>query len=125
MKTCAYCGRENEDQAIRCQECGAELARVPASTEHTPNEPDETGRFEKAVVLDNEVQAELVDSVLSERDIPHLMRSYHDSAYDGLFQFSAGWGRVEAPLQRRDEILEILDTIRRESDQQNAEPAEG
>jgi hypothetical protein len=22
MKTCSYCGRENEDAAIRCQECG-------------------------------------------------------------------------------------------------------
>ena len=49
-------------------------------------------KLEKIAVLDSEVQAELVDSVLSERGIPHLMRSYHDSALDGLYQARAGWG---------------------------------
>ena len=53
--------------------------------------------LEKIAVLDNEVQAELVDSVLSERNIPHLMRSYHDSALDGIYQAKSGWGHVEAP----------------------------
>ncbi|MGD0519520.1 MAG: hypothetical protein ABSA26_18455 [Thermoguttaceae bacterium] len=82
-------------------------------------------RFDKIANISNDVEALRLRGELEERGIPHAMYSYHDSAYDGLFQFSAGWGRVEAPLQRRDEILEILDTIRRESDQQNAEPAEG
>ena len=54
-------------------------------------------RLEKVVVLDNEVLAELVDSILTEREIPHLMRSYRDSVYDGLFQTAAGWGHIEAP----------------------------
>ena len=97
MKTCTYCGRENEDQATTCRECGVELARVPASTEPTATEPDETGRFEKAVVLDNEVQAELMDEILSGRDIPHIMQSYHDSALDGIFQAGKGWGVILAP----------------------------
>jgi hypothetical protein len=39
---------------------------------------DRMERFEKIVMLDNEVQAELVDSVLSARGIPHIMQSYHD-----------------------------------------------
>ena len=115
MKTCTYCGRENEDQAIRCQECGAELARVPASTEHTPNEPDETGRFEKAVVLDNEVQAELMDEILSGRDIPHIMQSYHDSVLDGIFQAGKGWGVILAPANFRDEILAALADVKSQS----------
>jgi len=25
MKTCAYCGRENEDAALRCVECGSQF----------------------------------------------------------------------------------------------------
>ena len=64
--------------------------------------------FHKIAVLDNEVQAQLLDSALSDRGIPHMMRCYYDSAYDGLFQFGKGWGHVEAPEEHREEILQIL-----------------
>ena len=72
-------------------------------------------KLEKIAVLDSEVQAELVDSVLEERGIPHLMRSYHDSAYDGIFQTHAGWGHVEAPAANRDEILAVIEDIKRQA----------
>jgi hypothetical protein len=70
-------------------------------------------KLEKIAILDSEVQAELVDSVLAERGIPHLMRSYHDSAYDGIFQTHGGWGHVEAPAAYREEILGVIEDIRR------------
>ncbi len=69
-------------------------------------------KLEKIAVLDNEVQAELLDSVLEERGIPHVMRSYYDSALDGIFQARAGWGHVEAPLSFRDEIMAVLADIK-------------
>ena len=72
-------------------------------------------KLEKIAVLDSEVQAELVDSVLSERDIPHLMRSYHDSAYDGIFQTHGGWGHIEAPQSFRDDILAVIEDIKRQA----------
>ncbi|MCX6927689.1 MAG: hypothetical protein NT154_31435 [Verrucomicrobia bacterium] len=72
-------------------------------------------KLEKIAVLDSEVQAELVDSVLSEREIPHIMRSYHDSAYDGIFQTGGGWGEVEAPVSFRDEILNLIKDIKRQA----------
>jgi hypothetical protein len=31
MKSCAYCGRENEDDAVRCHECGTAQFVLPAS----------------------------------------------------------------------------------------------
>lgn len=72
-------------------------------------------KLEKIAVVDNEVQAELVDSVLSERGIPHLMRSYHDSAYDGIFQTHGGWGHIEAPQSFKDEILAVIEDIKRQA----------
>jgi ribosomal protein L40E len=33
MKSCAYCGRENEDDAVRCRECGTAQFVLPASAE--------------------------------------------------------------------------------------------
>jgi DNA-directed RNA polymerase subunit RPC12/RpoP len=116
MKICTDCGRENEDQATKCQECGSEFARDRASTEDITEESGETERFEKIAVLDNEVQAELMDGVLSDRKIPHIMQSYHDSALDGLFQAGKGWGAVLAPESFKEEILADLADIKRQSE---------
>lgn len=63
--------------------------------------------FENILILENEVEAQLLDSILNERDIPHRLRSYHDSAYDGLYQAQRGWGSVMAPVAFRDEITAI------------------
>ena len=71
--------------------------------------------YVKVAVLDNEIEAQLLDSILEDRDIPHLMVSYHDTAYDGLFQTQKGWGHVSAPTPFKQEILEILTQVRRDA----------
>jgi hypothetical protein len=70
--------------------------------------------YRKIVVLETEVQAQLLDSLLAEQGIPHRMRSYHDSALDGIFQGPKGWGHVEAPEEYRQEILESLAALARQ-----------
>jgi hypothetical protein len=72
-------------------------------------------KLEKIAVLDNEVQAELVDSVLSERGIPHLMQCYHDSALDGIYQARSGWGHIEATGDSRDEILAVIEELKHQA----------
>ncbi|MBW1945172.1 MAG: hypothetical protein JRG79_10600 [Deltaproteobacteria bacterium] len=71
--------------------------------------------YTKVAILDNEIEARLLDSVLTEREIPHLMRSYHDTAYDGLFQTQKGWGNVSAPDSCHQEISEILADLREDA----------
>ncbi|MBW6501975.1 MAG: hypothetical protein K0B05_11335 [Bacteroidales bacterium] len=61
----------------------------------------------KILVLNNEIEAKLLSGMLSERSIPHLIRSYHDSFFDGLFQLQSGWGHLEAPEKYREEIMKI------------------
>jgi len=70
----------------------------------------------KILSLDNEFQAMLLDDILKERNIPHIMKSYHDSAYDGLWQTQSGWGQIDAPGEYRDEILDIFNNMAKESD---------
>ena len=67
----------------------------------------ESENFKKIIVLENEIEAQLMDSILKERQIPHRIRSYHDSAYDGIYQVQKGWGIVEAPESYKDEIMAI------------------
>jgi hypothetical protein len=78
-------------------------------------------RFDKIATLDNEIEALCVRGELEGRGIPFAMRSYYDLAYDGLFQFSGGWGHIEAPVEHRDQILEIIEVIRHRSAQQSNE----
>jgi len=67
----------------------------------------------KTAILENEDEARLVDSILSERGIPHVMRSYYDTAFDGLYQTQKGWGHVSAPAACKSEIIEIISDIRK------------
>jgi hypothetical protein len=69
--------------------------------------------FIKAAILENEDEARLVESILTERGIPHLMRSYHDTAFDGLYQTQKGWGQVNVPESYKEEVSEIISDIRK------------
>ena len=68
--------------------------------------------YKKALILEHEFEAQLVGSVLGERGIPHRIRSYHDTAFDGLYQTQKGWGYVSAPEQYHGQIKEIISSIR-------------
>jgi hypothetical protein len=113
MKTCTYCGRKNEDDATRCRECGTEFAVARAPGKHSSADPNPEASLQRIGVLDNEAQAGLLDALLTDREIPHIMQTYHDSAYDGIFQTQKGWGVILAPPAFRDEILTALEEIKR------------
>ena len=68
--------------------------------------------YVKIVVLDSAVESQLVCSILDDRDISYFAKSYHDTAYDGLFQVQKGWGEICAPAEYKEEILEIVNDLR-------------
>ena len=70
----------------------------------------------KITGLENIVEAQLMESILQEKGIPHRIRSFHDTAYDGLFQFQKGWGEIYAPEALKEEILDIMAVVRAEQD---------
>ncbi|MBW2082369.1 MAG: hypothetical protein JRI39_04605 [Deltaproteobacteria bacterium] len=80
-----------------------------------------TEEFVRIAVVENDIEALLLDSILEERNIPHQMRSYHDTAYDGLFQTQKGWGHVSAPTKYEREVKEILSDIRKQAQQEKRE----
>ena len=69
-------------------------------------------KFVKISDLENSIEAQLLESILIERNIPHNIRSFYDTAYNGLFQFQKGWGEIFAPLDYKKEVTEILSSIR-------------
>jgi len=65
----------------------------------------------RILVFNNEIEAKLLSEILTDKEIPHMVRSFHDSAYDGLFQVNAGWGILEGTEEFRGEILKIYEEM--------------
>ncbi len=105
MKKCPQCGAENLDDAQWCCHCGADCVQSPPATQAPP-------AWQRVAVLENEVEAERLGVELEAQGIPHVMISYSDTAYDGLFQLSRGWGHLEAAPEHKEAILAILQDIR-------------
>lgn len=61
----------------------------------------------KILVFNNEIEATLMDEILTDKNIPHILRSYHDAVYDGLWQTQSAWGHLEAPEEYSEEIFKI------------------
>lgn len=68
--------------------------------------------YARIAVLENVLEAQHLAAVLDERRIAYRLVSYHDTAYDGLFQAQRGWGDVRAPEADRDAVLRVLHDLR-------------
>ena len=75
-------------------------------------EANQASDFVKIAILENRIEAQLIGSILDQREIPHRVRSYHDTAYDGLFQVQKGWGKLFAPQPFKQEILQVIEEVR-------------
>lgn len=71
-------------------------------------------KAEEILTINNVVEAKLLEEVLTDREIPYFIRSYHDNAYDGVFQIQHGWGSLSSLPEFRNEILEIYREIKGE-----------
>jgi hypothetical protein len=61
--------------------------------------------------LNSQIEALHVKDILESNGIPHIIRNFHDSAYDGLFQHHLGWGVLEADENDESIILSLLDGL--------------
>jgi len=88
-------------------------------TEFSAVDPDEAlmEHFVKITSLETEVQAQVLEGVLKEREIPYLLQSHRDSSYDGLFQSRTLWGHLEAPEEFKEEILGIFEDLEKEEEE--------
>ncbi len=72
------------------------------------------------LIIENQIEALLIEQILNQMDIPHLLVSYYDTAYDGLFQTQKGWGYLSAPERFKKQIIDIVKEIRSKANIQNS-----
>ena len=57
---------------------------------------------------ENEAEANALHTILEENDIYSEVLSFHDTAYDGLFQSQYGWGVIKVHQEDRDSARKII-----------------
>jgi hypothetical protein len=77
-------------------------------------------RWVKAGIVENRFEGDRVSQALDEAGIPFLMKSFLDTAYDGLYIPQKGWGAVMVPKNFEEEagkvIFEVKKSFREEGE---------
>ena len=69
--------------------------------------------FKKITVAENKFEADLIAQTLHQEGIPCMIRSYHDTAYNGIFIPQKGWAAVMVPEERAKKASEIIAELRK------------
>jgi len=70
-------------------------------------------RWVKAGIVDTRFEGDRVVQALKEAEIPFLIKSFQDTAYDGLYVFQKGWGAVLVPQQFREQTEAVIIDIKK------------
>ena len=69
---------------------------------------EKNDKFVRIIGLNGEIQAQLIEAVLLDVEIPFRIRRYKDSVYNGLFEMQFGWGDLFAPAELAERIISVL-----------------
>jgi len=80
----------------------------------------------KAGIVETRFEGDRISKALAEAGIPFLIKSFLDTAYDGLYVPQKGWGAVLVPEESSEEgkriISELKRTFDKESDNETEQP---
>jgi hypothetical protein len=84
------------------------------------------GHWVKAGVVENRFEGDRISQALKEAEIPFMIKSFHDTAYDGLYIPQKGWGVVMVPETLREEaeklLIEVKKTFQEEGKDETGQP---
>jgi len=80
----------------------------------------------KAGTVENRFEGDRISQVLHEAGIPFLIKSFLDTAYDGLYIPQKGWGIVMVSKKHKEEaerlISEVKKTFVKEGEDETGQP---
>jgi len=66
----------------------------------------------KAGVVENRFEGDRVSQALKQAEIPFMIKSFLDTAYDGIYIPQKGWGVVMVPERLREEAEKLVKEVR-------------
>jgi hypothetical protein len=83
-------------------------------------------RWVKAGVVENRFEADRVSQAFKEAEIPFMIKSFLDTAYNGLYIPQKGWGVVMVPERVREEaeklVIEVKKIFQEEGKDETEQP---
>jgi hypothetical protein len=102
MKYCPECEAEYREEIEECADC--QIPLIAADEYHKRVEQEEAKRerlareaFVPVKVAENSFEADRFRAALEQEGFTVLVRTFHDTAYDGIYEAQKGWGYVEVP----------------------------
>ncbi len=68
--------------------------------------------FVKIATVENKFEADVLSNTLKKECIPVMVRTFHDTAYDGIYSPQKGWGIILVPAEDKNKAEEIIASIK-------------
>ncbi len=68
--------------------------------------------FVKITGVENEFEAEVIKDSLEKEEIPVMIRTFRDTAYNGIYILQKGWGNVLVPEEYKEKAKKIVSAIK-------------
>jgi hypothetical protein len=113
MKYCPNCEIEYLDTIEECADCKTRLVGEEAMKKLLEEREREAREiFVKVATVDNKFEADVLSNTLKKECIPVMVRSFHDTAYDGIYIPQKGWGIILVPAEDKDKAEEIIASVK-------------
>jgi hypothetical protein len=73
---------------------------------------DATDQWGKVGTVENRFEGDRISQALQEAGIPFFIKSFLDTAYDGLYIPQKGWGVVMVPEKNREEAKRLISEVK-------------
>jgi hypothetical protein len=114
LRYCPQCDAEYHDEIEICFDCDKRLITQREFQQRREEEDkfhEDTKCLVKVFTLENRFEADLIKGELEREGIPVLIRSFTDTAYDGIYIPQKGWGEVRVPEKQEERAKEIIATL--------------
>jgi hypothetical protein len=113
MKFCPNCETEYIDSIEVCADCNTRLVSELEMRIIMAERTRETQEvFVKVETIENQFEADVLKNALEKEQIPVMVRSFHDTAYDGIYIPQKGWGIVLVPEEHKARAQEIIAALK-------------
>lgn len=115
MKYCPVCNAEYRDAVDICSDCAERLISQGEFERRRAQEEQfqrDARTLVKIYTLNNKFEADLITRELEKEGITVLIRSFRDTAYDGIYIPQKGWGEVRVPEKDKQRAEDIIRTLR-------------